>query len=88
MLYLNAKIEKLINFINLCKHPYIIILSLTYLFDMKTSIFSIIAFISSVCLCAGATSLSGSVSGEQTLTQDSIVNKGDTYSVKSTVVQL
>ena len=54
---------------------------LTYLFDMKTSIFSIIAFISSVCLCAGATSLSGSVSGVQDITVDSIVNSGDTYSV-------
>jgi hypothetical protein len=51
---------------------------------MKTSIFSIIAFISSVCLCAGATSLSGSVSGVQDITVDSIVNSGDTYSVGAT----
>ena len=51
---------------------------------MKTSIFSIIAFISSVCLCAGATSLSGSASGVQDITVDSIVNSGATYSVGAT----
>lgn len=51
---------------------------------MKKSIPFILSFIFASCLSYGATSLSGEYSGTLSITEDSIVNAGNTYSVTGT----